>query len=248
MKRFVIILMVFALAALLIPAGILAEETSTPPTDTEVEKKVVAANIVEAFPELGLTVEQIEAYKASGWGYGEMVIAASLASKSGKTVDEILAMYESGQGWGEIAKSLGIQPGKLGQIISGIVSNGKHHRKGKTSSAAAEETASAELTRLNFGQSKKAQDGLKAQYKVTHRELLTACAVARASGDKQALKTALEMRKQGQKWQDVMRQLKVDLKGATTQGKGKAKAKNGKGNGSSGQETGHGSGSGNGKP
>lgn len=245
-KCWIFALLVF-LVAVATAVPVLGKESgsTTPPTsDEEFENSVVAVSIVEAFPKLGLTAEQVQAYKDAGWGYGEVTIAAALASKAGKTVDEILALYETGKGWGQIAKSLGL--GKLGPIISGVVSNGKAHRKGHSSDPALEETASTELARKNHGQSKEKQERMTAQYKITHREFLTACTTARASGDAAALQTALEMRAQHKGWQQIMDKLRVNKAGVLNHGKGNAKdgkkgeTKHGSGQPGQGEGTGHG--------
>lgn len=246
MKKFLAIILGLVLI-LTFGAVAMANDTTTPEeteTDEELENAVIVDNILTAFPDL--TAEQITALTDAGWGYGEIIIAASFATKSGKTMDEILALYEAGAGWGEIAKSLGLPVGKFGPMISAIVSQGKGHKKGKTADPGQEEAALGELVRLNFGQGKKESfEQLRTEYKATHRELIMACVMARAAGDDAALQTALEMRAQDRGWKAIMEQLKVDIKGMTAKDQqgvretGKAK-ETGKG-----KESGQGNGKGN---
>lgn len=65
--------------------------------------------------ETGVPVETLKTQHAqTKLGYGELLIANSIASASGKTFAEIAALKASGQGWGEISKSYHI---KLGPVV-----------------------------------------------------------------------------------------------------------------------------------
>jgi hypothetical protein len=66
--------------------------------------------------ETGVPVATLQAQQSqTRFGYGELLIANSLASATGKTFDEIAALKASGQGWGKIAKTYHL---KLGPIVS----------------------------------------------------------------------------------------------------------------------------------
>lgn len=66
--------------------------------------------------ETGVPVAMLQTQRSqTKLGYGELLIANSLASASGKTFDEIAALKASGQGWGKIAKTYDL---KLGKIVS----------------------------------------------------------------------------------------------------------------------------------
>jgi hypothetical protein len=66
--------------------------------------------------ETGVPVEVLRTQRSqSRLGYGELLIANSLASATGRTFDEIVARRTSGEGWGRIAKDYNV---KLGPIVS----------------------------------------------------------------------------------------------------------------------------------
>jgi hypothetical protein len=66
--------------------------------------------------ETGVPVDTLKMQRSqTGLGYGELLIANSLATATGKTFDEIAALKASGQGWGKIAKTYNL---KLGKIVS----------------------------------------------------------------------------------------------------------------------------------
>ena len=235
MRRLMTVAAALALLALAASFCLAGEE------DAKFENLVIAASIVEAFPELSLTTEQVQALKDDGWGYGEITIAASLAVESGESLQDILALFEAGQGWGEIAKSLGLPAGGFGRIISGIAAGDKGRKAGKSSDPALEEACCGELARKNHGLTAQEQTRLRAAYRITHREMLAACTMARANGDTAALETALRMRSEHRGWQDIMDQLEVDIKGVLAHGQdGKNKGNAGEAAGGPGQGTGRG--------
>lgn len=66
--------------------------------------------------ETGVPVATLQTQRSqTDLGYGELLIANSLASATGKTFEEIAALKASGQGWGKIAKTYDL---KLGPIVS----------------------------------------------------------------------------------------------------------------------------------
>ncbi|NPV52008.1 MAG: hypothetical protein HPY71_00600 [Firmicutes bacterium] len=94
-------------------------------TATHTYDAVFTSNIITAFPNLNLSAEAIQKLRSTGAGWGEITIAASLASASGKTLDEVMAMADSGLGWGEIAKILGVEPKSLGHAVSEVIGSPK---------------------------------------------------------------------------------------------------------------------------
>lgn len=54
--------------------------------------------------DFGVTVEEVMALRCDGYGFGEIVLALSLANGDADKLDEILAMREDGYGWGRIKK------------------------------------------------------------------------------------------------------------------------------------------------
>ncbi len=55
--------------------------------------------------------------KSTNFGFGQLFIANSLATASGKTFDQISQEFKSGKGWGEIAKENNL---KLGRVVSDL--------------------------------------------------------------------------------------------------------------------------------
>jgi hypothetical protein len=68
--------------------------------------------------QLNIPVETLQAQqKSANFGFGQLFIANSLASATGKTFDQISQEFKSGQGWGEIAKANNVN---LGKTISNL--------------------------------------------------------------------------------------------------------------------------------
>lgn len=68
--------------------------------------------------ELGITEEEIQALRASGYGYGEIVLMVQLSRTSGEELSKIKEMREEGLGWGRIAAELGVSWRSISQEIS----------------------------------------------------------------------------------------------------------------------------------
>jgi len=73
----------------------------------------------------GTSASDLEAMRASGLGWGEIIIILELARQSGMPAADIQAMHASGKGFGQIAKDLGINPGDLGRAVAAVMSQGK---------------------------------------------------------------------------------------------------------------------------
>ncbi|MFA7635766.1 MAG: hypothetical protein WCZ48_08270 [Bacillota bacterium] len=108
------------------PADPPEDPPADPPEDPEdpeigADKSEVFARIVAAFPELELTVEQLQAHFDEGWGLGELVICSVVATDSTVPFEEVLAMAAGGMGWGEIAKAVDMEARNLGQAVSAVM-------------------------------------------------------------------------------------------------------------------------------
>ncbi|HYK89185.1 MAG TPA: hypothetical protein VE398_10465 [Acidobacteriota bacterium] len=55
--------------------------------------------------------------RSTKFGFGQLLIANSLAQASGKTFDQVAQEFKSGKGWGEIAKENNL---KLGTVVSSV--------------------------------------------------------------------------------------------------------------------------------
>ena len=115
------VLLAFGLAAA-VPAH--AIEVA-PDDDDELElgadKTVFFERLIAAYPELAITVEQLQALFDAGWGLGDLVICVVISADSGTSFEDVLALAESGMGWGEVARESGIEARNLGQAVSAVM-------------------------------------------------------------------------------------------------------------------------------
>ncbi|HHV61954.1 MAG TPA: hypothetical protein GXX51_04840 [Firmicutes bacterium] len=179
-------------------------DTGTDPYDA-----VFTSNIITAFPDLNLSAEAIQELRSRGTGWGEITIAASLASASGKTLDEIIVMADSGLGWGEMAKTLGVEPKSLGHAVSEVIGGAK---PGHVDKSTLENAAISSLLDSNFGLEDSevaalARSGIKKQ------DILMALSAAAATGDPNMFDKALALRQESRNWNDVFQALDIDPKG-----------------------------------
>ncbi|MGQ9780054.1 MAG: hypothetical protein ACUVRM_09295 [Bacillota bacterium] len=204
-KRVVVLGVVCLLVLVLGIAGAcFASETAT-----DAYEAVFTVNIITAFPELNLSAEVIQGLRSKGMGWGEITIAASLASSSGKTLDEVIAMADSGLGWGKIAKDLGVEPKTLGHAVSEVIGKAKHGRVDKN---ALENAAISDLLNSNFGLENSeiavlVESGIKTQ------DLFMALSAAGITGNAETFEKALALRQESRNWQEVFRTLGIDPKG-----------------------------------
>src|SRR5207247_9318375 len=67
----------------------------------------------------------LQARRAAGLRWGEIIVILELSKQSGTSVADIQAMHAGGMGFGQIAKELGIDPGDLGQAVANVMSEGR---------------------------------------------------------------------------------------------------------------------------
>ena len=73
----------------------------------------------------GTSASDLEAMRANGLGWGEIIMILELAKQSGMSAADIQAMHADGKGFGQIAHELGINPGELGRAVAAVMSEGK---------------------------------------------------------------------------------------------------------------------------
>ena len=73
----------------------------------------------------GTSASDLEAMRANGLGWGEIIMILELAKQSGMSAADIQAMHAGGKGFGQIAKELGINPDELGRAVAAVMSEGK---------------------------------------------------------------------------------------------------------------------------
>jgi len=72
--------------------------------------------------QLDVPVSALQAdQESTGFGFGQLFIAHSLAQASGQSFEEIAEQFKSGKGWGVIAKENDV---KLGKVVSGLKRTG----------------------------------------------------------------------------------------------------------------------------
>ncbi|HHY46078.1 MAG TPA: hypothetical protein GX506_02100, partial [Firmicutes bacterium] len=146
---------------------------------------------------------------ANDLGWGEIVIAASLASASGKTLDEVIALADSGLGWGEVAASLGVDTRGLGQSIRGVIGNSG---KSKVDDDVLDDAAAEELLNNNFGLTQQELEQL-AKSGVKKQDVLVAVSAAVAANDPATFENIIRLRQENRNWQQVFETMGIDPKG-----------------------------------
>src|SRR5207247_1328372 len=73
----------------------------------------------------GSSASDLQAMRAAGLGWGEIIMILELSSRSGTPVSDIQAMHAEGKGFGQIAKELGGDPADLGQAVADVMSGGR---------------------------------------------------------------------------------------------------------------------------
>ncbi len=169
--------------------------------DDSAFSEVFATNIITAFPDLSLSLEDIQELRSKELGWGEIVIMASLASAAEKGMDDILDMRDQGLGLGEISKELGLEYNGLGQGVKGVLGN--------SDKKALDEAGMEELLSINFELSESdivelATTGFKKQ------ELLMAFTVAAYAGESTQLEAVLSLRQAEQSWEEIFEALDIE--------------------------------------
>jgi len=197
--------------SLVLVLGIVGTCFAVLPSDTAtgIYDAVFSSNIINAFPELNLSTEVIQELRSKGIGWGEITLAASLASSSGKTLDEVIAMADSELGWGKIVEELGVDPKTLGHGVGEVIESAKDGRVDKD---ALENAAISDLLASNFGLENSevaalAESGLKKQ------DVLMALSAAAVAGNAGTFEKALALRQESRNWQDVFEALGIDPRG-----------------------------------
>lgn len=107
----------FAAAA---PAAALQVAPGEPDPGSEpaADKIAFFLRLIAVFPDLSVTVEQLQLHFNEGWGLGDLMICAAIASDTGIAFEDVLAAAATADGWGEVANMFGLQAKNLGQIVS----------------------------------------------------------------------------------------------------------------------------------
>ena len=105
----------FAAAA---PAAALQVAPGEPDPGSEpaADKIAFFLRLIAVFPDLSVTVEQLQLHFNEGWGLGDLMICAAIASDTGIAFEDVAAAATDG--WGEVANMFGLQAKNLGQIVS----------------------------------------------------------------------------------------------------------------------------------
>ncbi len=91
--------------------------------------------------QLNIPVDTLKTQQANtNFGPGQLFIANSLATASGKTFDQMVQEFKSGKGWGEIAKENNLN---LGKVVSGLKRANKQVEEARAEQARANEHGSS---------------------------------------------------------------------------------------------------------
>lgn len=178
----------------------------------------ITAYIAASFADLGVTPEQIEAVFDQGYGFGEIVIALSIAQESGQTLDDVLALAAQGLDWKDVAASLGVTADSFGKYVSAVMAGpaklggrpGMQETRKQYDEAALLDLL--ETAGIDGETALKIANG----YGFEVREVVIAATAAMLSGDSANFELALQMRVQQKSWQEVFATLGIEPKGAVT--------------------------------
>ncbi|MGE5588295.1 MAG: hypothetical protein ACM3ZO_08810 [Clostridia bacterium] len=198
LKRTVLALVV---AALVLGGTVYAIDT-TDPDDESFASSAFIANIIEEFPELALTPDAIQALRDAGYGWGEIVIACSIAVNSGQTLDGVMALASEGAGWGEIAKQLGVSGRAFGQYVREIVGKGGAKVRERHESEQLDDAAAMDVVRDRFGLEEDDVQALIAMG-LDAQDILCAVSIAAVTGDASRVSVVLELRARQQSWLSI---------------------------------------------
>ena len=124
LRKLLLLSLTLALAAV----SALAQSTDSPKDLKEMQKQATRLDskasqgegtvLNSLSTQLNVPVATLQAeQKSTNFGPGQLFIANSLATASGKTFDQIAQEFKSGKGWGEIAKENNL---KLGKVVSDL--------------------------------------------------------------------------------------------------------------------------------
>jgi len=212
-RRTVVALVV---AALLLGGTVYAVNPANP-EDECIATSSFIANIIAGFPELAMTAEQVQALRDAGYGWGEIVIACSIAVNSGQTLDGVLVLATDGAGWGEIAKQLGVPTRAFGQYVREIIGRGGARVRARHGRKELDDAAAMDMARDRFGLEDDdvravAAMGLDAQ------DILCAVSLAAGAGEAARVRLALELRVKEQTWLRIAEAVGVGRDGILEKG------------------------------
>lgn len=189
----------------------------TNPDDEYVASSAFIANIIAGFPELSLTAEQVQALRDSGYGWGEIVIACSIAVNAGQTLDGVMAIATDGAGWGEVATELGVETRAFGQYVREIIGRGGAKVRARHGRKDVDDAAAMDMAQGRFGLDDEDVQAMAAMG-LDGQDVLCAVSVAAASGDASKVRLALELRVKAQSWLRIAEAAAVGKDGIVEKG------------------------------
>ena len=112
MHRVIPLVLALLLAALPIQAAL-----AQTPGETKIIDRIAVV--------YGSSAGDLQAMRANGLGWGEIIMILELARQSGMSAADIQAMHADGKGFGQIAKELNIDPSELGRAVAAVMSEGR---------------------------------------------------------------------------------------------------------------------------
>lgn len=213
LKRTVVVLVV---TALMLGGTAYAVDVANP-DDEYVASSAFIANIIAGFPELALTADAIQALRDAGYGWGEIVIACSIAVNSGKTLDGVIALATEGAGWGEIAKELGVPTRAFGQYVRETIGKAGAKVKAQNGRKQLDDAAAMDMVRDRFGLEEDDVRALAATG-LDGQDILCAVSIAAGAGDASKVRLVLELRAKQQSWLGIAEAVGVGKDGMVEKG------------------------------
>lgn len=213
LKRTVVVLVV---TALMLGGTAYAIDIANP-DDECVASSAFIANIIAGFPELALTADAIQALRDAGYGWGEIVIACSIAVSSGKTLDGVIALATEGAGWGEIAKELGVPTTAFGQYVREAIGRGGAKVRTQHGRKQLDDAAAMDMVRDRFGLEEDDAQALAAMG-LDAQDILCAVSIAAGAGDASKVRLVLELRAKQQSWLSIAEAVGVGKDGMVGKG------------------------------
>ncbi|MGE5592450.1 MAG: hypothetical protein ACM3X3_02045 [Betaproteobacteria bacterium] len=207
---------VLVLAAFMLAGTAYAASIATP-NDETVASSAFIANIIDGFPELALTPDVVQALRDADYGWGEIVIACSIAVNSGTSLDEVLALATEGAGWGEIAKQLGVPNTAFGQYVRGIIGKGGAKVKAQNGRKQLDDAAAMDMVQDRFGLQDDDVQALAAAG-LDVQDVLCAVSITASAGDASRIGLVLQLRVEQHSWLAIAEAVGVGKDGVVEKG------------------------------
>ena len=112
MHRVILVVLGLLLVALPAPAALAQNQG-----ESKIIERIMAV--------YGTSASDLQAMRADGFGWGEIIIILELATRLSTTPSDIRARLGNGRSFGQFARDNGIDPGDLGRAVAAVMSEGR---------------------------------------------------------------------------------------------------------------------------